>query len=294
MSYLFYPGCSLTGTAQDYEMSGNAVMAALGVDMKDLEDWNCCGASAAASVEPDLGLVLAARNLAIAELQGKDIAVACPFCYTGLRRARTNATAVTPAGSRVREALAESGHAVSGSSQVRHLLEIVVHQVGLEQVKAKVRRPLAGLKVAPYYGCQLGRPGGAFADPELPMELDQLLIALGAEPVWWNGRARCCGSSTILTKEAAALGLVDGLLGSAQQAGAHLIATACSFCQLNLDAYQGRINSEKGRSYQLPVLYFTQLMGLAFGLEPARLGIGKSFVPPEPVLGRYLEGVLQS
>ncbi|HYF95299.1 MAG TPA: CoB--CoM heterodisulfide reductase iron-sulfur subunit B family protein [Symbiobacteriaceae bacterium] len=290
MTYAYYPGCSLTASARDYDLSVRTVMTALGIELEEINDWNCCGASAAPSVDPFLGVALSARNLAMAEAKQRDVAVACPSCYTNLRRARVTATAATDAGKRVRESLADGGYTVSGGSEVRHLLDLVVHEVGLTAIRSRVKRPLTGLKVAPYYGCQLSRPHGSFAHPEIPYEMDELLKALGAEPVRWNGRTRCCGASAMLTKESAALQLVDKLLTSAEESGAYLIATACSLCHMNLDAYQGRVNGDLGKSHKLPVVYFTQLLGLALGLEPSGLGLGKAFIPA-PMLDPYLEGV---
>lgn len=290
MTYAYYPGCSLTTSAKEYDLSARTVLAALGVELAELGDWNCCGASAAPSVDPFLGIALSARNLALAEAAQRDVAVACPNCYTNLRRARATATAATEAGRRVRASLQDGGFRVSGQSEVRHLIDLVVHEVGLERVRARVKRPLTGLKVAAYYGCQLSRPHGSFTHPEIPTEMDDLLTALGAEPVRWNGRTKCCGASTMLTKEYAALQLVDQLLTSAEQAGAQIIATACSLCHMNLDAYQSRVNGDLGKAHKLPVIYFTQLMGIALGLDPAGLGLGRSFVPAT-VLDPYLEGV---
>lgn len=292
MSYVYYPGCSLTGTARDYDQSARAAMAELGVPLEELRDWNCCGASAAPSVDPDLGLALSARNLRLAEERQAGLAVACANCYTNLRRAGVTLQARTPAGDRLRATLAETGQDVAGTVQVRHLLELVVHEIGLDIVRSHVKRPLQGLKVASYYGCQLGRPGGAFADPELPTEMDDLMIALGAQPVGWNGKNKCCGASIMMTHEEAALPLVDMLIGSALGAGAQIISAACSVCQMNLDAYQSRVNADHRRNFHLPVVYFTQLMGLAFGLDPKQLGFNKAFVPALPVLQPYLQGVI--
>jgi len=290
MNFAYYPGCSLTTSAKDYDLSARAVMTALGVGLEEITDWNCCGASAAPSVDPFLGVALSARNLALAEANQRDVAVACPSCYTNLRRARAAATAATEVGMRARESLQEGGYRVSGESKVRHLVDIIVHEVGLGAVRSRVKRPLTGLMVAPYYGCQLSRPDGSFANPEIPREMDELLRALGAEPVWWNGRTKCCGASAMLTQESSALHLVDRLLTNASESGAQIIATACSLCHMNLDAYQGRVNGDLGTAHRMPVIYFTQLMGIALGLEPSRLGLGKAFVPA-PVLDPYLEGV---
>lgn len=293
MKYLFYPGCSLTGSAREYADSARAVMTALGEPLPEMQDWNCCGASATSVVDPDLTLALNGRNLALAEAEKADVVAACACCYTNLRRAREIITGNTQAGARVRAVLAETGRRVTGASQVRHLLEIMLHDMGLERIKSAVKRPLKGLKVAAYYGCQLGRPKGAMDHPETPRTLDDLIGALGAQPVEWGGRTKCCGAATIMTKEDAAFELVDEILTRAEAAGAQVIATACPMCQLNLDAYQTRINRARGRSHRMPVLFFTQLMGIALGTDPKALGLDKGFVSPAAALQPFLEGVAQ-
>jgi heterodisulfide reductase subunit B len=292
MSYAYYPGCSLTGTAKDYDDSSRTVMAALDKPLEDLKDWNCCGASATSVVDPHLTVALSARNLALAEAEQKDVVTACASCYTNLRKAREVVTGKTAAGQVVREALAETGRAVTGKVRVKHLLEVVMDEVGIDGVSAKVRKPLQGLKVAAYYGCQLGRPAGGAVHPELPTELDDLLVALGAEPVAWTGKINCCGASTVVTKESTALELIDDVLTRAESAGAQIIATACPMCHMNLDVYQSRVNSAQDRSHRIPIVFFTQLMGIALGLPAKQLGLDAAFVPSGPVLAPYMvEGV---
>ncbi|HYF92506.1 MAG TPA: CoB--CoM heterodisulfide reductase iron-sulfur subunit B family protein [Symbiobacteriaceae bacterium] len=286
MRYAYYPGCSLDSSARDYDESARAVMAALGVELEDLQDWNCCGGGAVSSVDPDLALAFSARNIALAEEKHMDLATSCAACYTNLRRARTFITGKTPAGDRLRGALAEVNRHVAGTAQVKHILEILLHDVGLKAIKVVVTQPLAGLKVAAYYGCQLGRPAGGFIHPEIPTQLDDLVAALGATPVAWRGKVRCCGASTMITKEAAALGLANDLLTDAEKAGAQLIVTACPLCQMNLDAYQPRINAVTGQGHKLPVVYFTQLMQIAFGQRPT---FQFNFVSAEPALREVLK-----
>ncbi|HYG58358.1 MAG TPA: CoB--CoM heterodisulfide reductase iron-sulfur subunit B family protein, partial [Symbiobacteriaceae bacterium] len=254
---------------------------ALGVEMAELNDWNCCGGGAVSSVEPDLALAFSARNLSLAEETGNDIAVSCAACYTNLRRARAVVTGKTAAAKRLRESLADINRKVTGASQVKHLLEIIVNDIGLNAINAAVQKPLTGLKVAAYYGCQMGRPAGSFVHPEMPHELDDLVAALGAEPVAWKGKVRCCGATTMVTKEEAAAGLVDRLLSDAEAAGAQLIATACPLCHMNLDAYQATVNRHRGKAHRMPVVYFTQLMELAMGRQP---DLSLAFVPAEPVI----------
>lgn len=286
MRYAYYPGCSLDSSAKDYDESARAVMAALGVELVELSDWNCCGGGAVSSVDPDLALAFSARNIALAEAKQMDLATSCAACYTNLRRARAVVTGKTPAGDRIRGALADVNRKVAGTAAVKHILEILLEDVGIKAIKAAVKTPLTGMKVAAYYGCQLSRPGGGFMHPEIPTQLDELVAALGATPVDWRGKVRCCGASTMVTKEDAAAGLVDGLLSDAEKAGAQIIATACPLCQMNLDAYQPRINSLLGKQHRMPVVYFTQLMQIALGQRPK---LGFNFVSPEPVLREVLK-----
>lgn len=293
MSYAYYPGCALTGFAAGYDRSARAVMAALGHPLEELNDWTCCGAGATSAVDPHLTVALSARNLALAEAEGKDVLTACTACYTNLRKARTIITGGTPAGRVAREALAETGRAVSGQAQVKHLLQVLRDEVGLEAVKGRVALPLKGLRVAAYYGCQLGRPAGGAVDAEIPTDLDDLALALGARTVAWKGKTHCCGGATVITKEELALELIDHLLTSAETAGAQVIVTACPMCHLNLDVYQPRVNEVRVRSHRVPVLYFTQLIGVAMGLPARDLGLNAAFIAPDIALAPFMEGVAQ-
>lgn len=286
MKYAYFPGCSLDSSARDYDESARAVMTALGIELQELSDWNCCGGAAVSSVEPDLALAFSARNISLAEEMHLPLATSCAACYTNLRRARTVVTSKTPAGQRIRESLAEVNRKVTGESEVTHLLEIIGKEIGVKQLKAQVKKPLTDLKVAAYYGCQLGRPGGGFVHPEIPTELDDIIGALGATPVAWKSKVRCCGATTLVTKEEAAIGLVDDILADAEASGAAIIATACPLCQMNLDAYQSRVNTLTGKQHKIPVVYFTQLMEIALGL-PVKFDF--NFVKPEPALREVLK-----
>jgi heterodisulfide reductase subunit B len=169
-------------------------------------------------------------------------------------------------------------------------MEVFVNEVGLEEVKSKVTNPLKGMRVAPYYGCQILRPRKDHEDVESPQFFEDLMAAVGAEPVDYPGRLRCCGGSLILTSREAALNMVYILLQSAIDRDAAVIATACPLCQVNLECYQQQVNHEYGTNFSIPVLYFTQLIGLAFGIAPKRLGIGKELVSTSKILTYVQEG----
>jgi heterodisulfide reductase subunit B len=287
VSYVFYPGCSLESTARDYYLSTQAVARALGLDLPELPDWTCCGSTPAHQSSDLLALALPARNLFAAG--GNTVAVCCAACYSRLKAANHRLANDPETRARVAEAL---GTDYDGSTPVQHLLEILVRDLGLAKVKARVSKPLRGLRVAAYYGCLLTRPPEAthFDDPENPRLLDDLLAAAGAEPVEWPHKTECCGASYSITNVEIVEMLSSDILAMARDAGADCIATACGMCQLNLDLRQGDIEKKLGERFQLPVFYFTQLLGLAFGLGPRELGLRSLIVSPMRLLAE--KGIL--
>ncbi|MEW6259490.1 MAG: CoB--CoM heterodisulfide reductase iron-sulfur subunit B family protein [Thermodesulfobacteriota bacterium] len=274
MNYRYYPGCSLEGSAREYDISTRAVMAALGVELQELEGWTCCGASAAGASSRLLSLVLPARNLALAEGSGgpQTLMVPCSACYLNLRRVTETIRSSSGWKDRINEALAVDGLSVNGTVSVRHLLDILSQDIGAAGVKAIVRKPLSGLRVAPYYGCQCLRPYPVFDDPELPTSMEPIIEATGASVFPWHMAGACCGASHINTHYDAALVMIGGILEDA--AGADAVVTVCPMCQLNLEAFQHRIHTESGRRIDMPILYLPQLIGLAAGLSPRELGLG--------------------
>lgn len=287
MKYSYFPGCSLDASAVAYAISIEAVTKALGIELIELEDWNCCGSSPSSSVDELLSTCVAARNLALAEKTGLDLVTACSACYCTLRKANSLLKQYPKLKKEVDEALAAGGLEYHTGVKVRHLAEVVVNDVGPEAIASKVQRSLDGLKVAVYYGCQIVRPGPGFDDPEFPHSLDHLVESLGAEAVPFPLKSRCCGGSLIIPEENVALGLIQKLLGSAAANGAECIITVCPLCQTNLDVYQGRVNRKFKTHYDIPVLFFTQLVGLALGLDSKQLGIDKGMVPATKLLSKY-------
>jgi heterodisulfide reductase subunit B2 len=283
MKYSYYPGCSLERNASAYHKSTMAIAGPLGLEFNEVEDWNCCGATEYVTVDMLPAYALVARNLAIAADQnGAGTLVApCSACYLNLRKTDHYLAESPEFAGKINTALAAGGlHYKPSTIKTRHLLDIVVNDVGYEAVKAQVKRPLKGLKVAPYYGCLIVRPAfdGLFDDPEYPVALDRLMRALGAEVVDFPLKAHCCGGHMTQISQEVALEMLRRLLKNADDYSAHVIATLCPMCQLNLDMYQPAVNRRFQAKYELPVLYFTQLMGLAFGLEPEAVGIGRDFV----------------
>ena len=281
----YYPGCSLTGTGRAYDESLRAVFAALGEPLEELDDWNCCGATSYMSIDKAKAYALASRNLALAEREEADLLTPCNACYLVLEKTRRHLADSAEMGQRVQHALDAVGLRYEGKVRIRHPLEILTRQIGVERIKEAVKEPLKGLKVAPYYGCQMVRPYATFDDQYDPQTMDQLLKATGAKVVDYPFKTRCCGASQTGTLPKVGLHLVYRLLKEAQDRGADVMAVICSLCQFNLDVYQSKLR----RVYDLPpipILYFPQILGLALGIPAAELGIDRCVVSARPVLER--------
>jgi len=281
LRYAYYPGCSLEGTAREYGLSVCAVCSHLGIELAEIPDWSCCGASSGHSTSRWLACTLAGRNLALAEGMGMDIAVACPACYIRLRKAHHEIKSDDSLREEISRLMAVPYQA---KHRTRHLLDIIGNDVGLENLKNKVVKPLNGMKLAAYYGCYLVRPPEivAFDDPENPQCLDTLLDTLGAEARDWSGKVDCCGGSLSLSKRQIARQLVDELVEMARRAGAEAMVTACPLCHANLEMRQTGTDGNK-----IPVFYFTELIGLALGIAEARSWLKRHLVSPSGLLASY-------
>jgi heterodisulfide reductase subunit B len=304
--YAYYPGCSLLHTAAAYDVSTRAVTSALGMNLEEIEDWNCCGATEYGALDRAAAYALVARNLALAEkqfatnggtnghgepeAQRPEVLAPCSACFLNLSKADYYLGHYPALGQQTNLALAAGGlHYDPGSLVVRHLIDVIVNTVGLDRIKDSVVRPLAGLRVAPYYGCLIVRPnlpGHTFDDPEYPTHLDDLMTALGAEVVDFPLKAHCCGGHMTQISAEVAYELIYRLIKNACDYQADVLVTLCPMCQLNLDAYQGQMNKHFGTNFHLPILYFTQMMGLAFGMPARSLGLGSEIVSAEPALAK--------
>jgi len=289
MRYSYFPGCSMEGSGIPYLKSIKAVAEELGMELEEIEDWNCCGATMASGVIGDyIQQVVTARNLALAEQKGLDILVTCSACYMSLAIADKRFKEDKHFKEMANEALTAGGLKYSGALRVRQILDVMINDVGLDKIRARVKRPLTGLKVACYLGCQIVRAmPWEFDDPENPVFLDRLIEALGATPVPFPMKARCCGSSQASVAPEVVVSYGKKILESAVAGGAHLIVTPCAMCQLNLDAYQDQLNKTYNTNFSIPVLFFTQLMGLAFDLPPTAVGLNHNIVTPFHILSRY-------
>jgi len=285
LTYAYYPGCTQESGSKEYDLSVRAVCARLGIELKEIEDWNCCGAVHTSVTDPLLAMTLPARNLALAEEQGMtEVVTPCSGCYKNLRTASKAIQADPALRQEVNDAI--PGHTLKGNVTVKHPLYVIVDDYGLERVEAEVSRPLRGLRVACYYGCQLTRPRDEFDSPEKPQAMDRLMQALGAEPVPYPAKTKCCGGAVLLSHTHIVVNLTGKVLLAAKKAGADCVALACPMCHVALDAYQPRIERALGTQLDLPILYFTQLMGLALGVERHRLGFKRHIVSPATLLER--------
>ena len=283
MKYSYFPGCSLERNALAYHQSTLAVAKALDMEFVEVEDWNCCGATEYVSLNLTAAFALIARNLAQAALKSDitQLVAPCSACYLNLRKCDHYMGTDPALAQKVNAALGAGGLGYqAGTLKIRHLLDVMVNDVGYRTIASKVTQPLKGIKVVPYYGCMIVRPemGEGFDGLEQPLTLDKLLVALGAEVVPFSLKAACCGGHMTQISEATGFEMIRRIVKSATDGGADVIATLCPMCQLNLDAFQGPMNNYFKTNYAMPVLYFTQLAGIAFGLDAKSLGIGQELV----------------
>ena len=294
MRYSYYPGCSLERNANAYNKSTIEVIKKLGLDFKEIDDWNCCGATEYMSVDANAAYALVGRNLALASQQEDNghLIAPCSACFLNLRKTDKYMQESPQLETMVNESLGAGGlHYDPGSLKIRHLLHMIVEDVGYDAVAEQVTKPLYGLRVAPYYGCLVVRPGfkDDHDDKEYPTSMDEMMKKLGAEIVDFPLKTHCCGGHMTQISEATAMNLLYRLLRNASEYNADVIVTLCPMCQLNLDAYQDNVNRYFGTDFKIPILYFTQLMGLAFGIAPKELGIGSEIVEARPVLNKIEE-----
>ncbi len=293
MKYAYYPGCSLEGSAAEYAHASEAVLEALGVELEEIEDWVCCGATAAHATSHLLSIALPAISCAAAEKQALDILTCCAACHNRLKQVNQQVKDDPELRAKISGIIEEDYH---GSANVLHVTEVLAREVGLEAIKDLVRTPLKGLKVACYYGCLMSRmPESLRSDKsEYPMLLDDLMGAVGAEPLDWPYKTECCGAALTLSRQKTVIRLCADILQMAKQNGADVLAVACPLCQANLDMYQAEAEKLLGERFSIPVLYFVQLMGLAMDLDLKRICLNKLIVDPLPILAQkgFIDGAV--
>jgi heterodisulfide reductase subunit B2 len=277
LEYSYYPGCSLHSTAREFDDSIQAVFKTMDIKLYELEDWNCCSAASATTLNHALSLALPGRNLAIAQVRGRDMLIPCTACYNRhktteleLKRHSSNSTMIEEA----------VGFKYQGNFEIRSLLDVIGNEIGMDKLHQHVQKPLSGLKVVGYYGCLLLRPTKItqFENPENPTLLMELMQSLGAEVMPWSYAMECCGGDQTLVRPEIAERLVSRLVDHAREAGAEAIVTVCPLCQMSLEMRQ------KAPGDKMPLFYFTELIGLAFGLDAARLWWKKHLISPVTLL----------
>lgn len=281
--YTYFPGCSSNSTARALGMSVKAIEKPLDIELIELDDWNCCGSTPYGSLYEDEALLVAARNLALAEKSGRDLVTPCSSCFVVLHKANLHLKEHDKTRAKVNQALAAAGLEFHGKINVRLLPEVIFHDVTPEKLAQKVTKKLNGLKVASYYGCQMLRPYG-FDNPEAPTSLDKIVESLGGTAVPFLYKNRCCGGSLIIPEENSALNLMQKILANAVENGADCLITPCPLCQMNLDAYRVKVNSKFGKSFNIPVLFVSQLIGLAMGVDTTSLGFKANVVSTAKVI----------
>lgn len=291
-TYGYYPGCSVRSSSKGYEKSLLLIMKNLGAKLKEIDDWNCCGATAYFGTDQNMATAVASRNLSLAEQQKMDdLIIPCTGCYLTLRKSQDYIKEHKE--SIVRNALDEAG--LKGGEKVilRHPLEVIYNDFGVDKIKSLVKKPLKGWKIVSYYGCQLVRPYCDVDDPYQPVILDKVVEACGAEAVDYPFKTRCCGGALTGTVEEVGLRLVYVLLAEAIKRGGNCIVTICPLCHFNLDVYQSKVlekfKDEFKKNFNLdfkpiPIMHFTQVIGLAFGMKYEELGINELMVEPTSLL----------
>jgi heterodisulfide reductase subunit B len=277
MKVSFYPGCSLEGTAREYGESIEAVCETLGIEMEEIPGWSCCGASSAHCTNEFLSVALPARNLFLAEKAEQDLVTPCAACFSRLKAAQKVLTG---------SAKMNVGIPIQGKTNILHIMEFLTREDWMERLSKQIKNPLKDLRVVSYYGCLIVRPP-RITDAthwEDPQALDRLISQLGGESVFWSYKTECCGGSLVLTNVDIVRRLTGRLLDMAKEADADCIVTCCPLCQSNLDTRQEEIGSAVGITYDLPIFYFTELMGLAFGLKAAEIWFRRHLVDPRPLL----------
>ena len=284
MKYGYFPGCSLSSSGYDYHLSLKYVAKALGIDLVEVKDWVCCGASSAHATSHLLSIALPVLNLSHAEKDGLDRLIApCPACLSRFKASNAELEHDADLKKKIREVFDDK---YRGKVKVYHPLEVFV-EMGVEKIRERIRKKLTGLKVACYYGCLLTRPPkiAQFDHTEDPQSMDTLIRTLGAETMDWSSKTECCGAAMTLTRSEMVLKLSNNILREAKEAGANAIAVACPLCQANLDGRQRQIEETYKTRYGIPILYFTQLVGLAFGALPKEMGLEKLITSPQEVAG---------
>lgn len=285
--YAYYPGCCSEFLTYAYHGSLKQIVDLFKLEFIHISDWNCCGATEYMSIDRLGAYALVARNLALVPESLNQVVSCCSACYLNMKRTDQLMSEYPIINDNVNAALAAGNLSYSpGRLQIKHVLDVIVNDIGIETIKGKVTDPLTQIRIAPYYGCMLVRPGKEFDHPEYPQTMDMLFSALGATVVDFSLRAYCCGGHLPQINALTGYEIIRRILKDAHDKNADVIAVACPVCQLNLDIYQEDVNKNFSTNFNIPILFFTQLMGLAFGMSPQSLEFGKEIISAERLLSK--------
>jgi succinate dehydrogenase / fumarate reductase, cytochrome b subunit len=283
----YYPGCVAQESGKELDLATRWVAKAVGIELVDFPTFSCCGSAFIDEANATLNVAINARNLAIAEKAGLDLMTVCSTCQGMLTLANHRLTD-PKVRAKVDPALQQIGVSYRGSVKVKHLLQILVEEIGIDAIKAKVKRPLAGMNVGAFYGCHLLRPAAelGWESAEEPHSFEDLLAAIGATPVMYRGRVMCCGFPIQFVRESTASRIAGTQIDDAKRHGADAMATPCPLCHISLDAYQNKAEKAVGHSLEMPIFHLPQLVGLALGATPEELGLSRHLVPVAPALAK--------
>lgn len=286
LTFALYPGCAAKGATPELYESTMAVIGRLGIDVVELEAASCCGAGVVGEADPDVALALNARTFAQAEQLGLDVMTICGTCQGVMGAANKRLKSEPGLLDRINHVLAKDGLTYSGQVQVKHLLWIVVRDLGLHRLREELKVPFAEFRIAPFYGCYILRPSWdvGFDDPENPTSLERVIRAVGGEPVSYAGRTKCCGFPVILEKEAIAVAMAGANMKEARDEGADFMVTPCPLCHMSLDIYQDRAGRAVNARLDLPILHLPQLLGLAMGIPAGQLGVSRHVIPVDAIV----------
>jgi heterodisulfide reductase subunit B2 len=286
--YSFYPGCSSQkgASSSNYLISAQTMCEELEIQLNEIPDWNCCGASIGYAGGGELPrLTLSARNIALSEKHhpGQDIVATCAACWLSTREAAERLQHDKARCAEANIALAEAGLTLKNQTPIKHMVEVLIQDIGYDTIKTKVKRPLSGLKIAGYVGCQTNRPFGIAGESfENPKYLDQLVETLGADSIpQFEKKVQCCGGALAFSEPAKSQEMIKGILESAHDNGADLIVTPCPVCQMNAEVYQDQINATYGTHFKMPVVYYSTLMAIAFGRSAQDAALTGQVIPAE-------------
>ena len=296
LRFALYPGCAAKGATPELYQSTMAIVGRLGIDVVELAASSCCGAGVVTEAEPEVALALNARTFAQAERLGLDVMTICGTCQGVMGAANKRLKTEPGLLDRINRLLEPEGIVYRGTVQVKHLLWIIVREIGVGKLGEQVKVPLRSLRIAPFYGCYILRPSWdlGFDDPENPASLEQVIRALGGEAVAYAGRTKCCGFPIILEKEAVAMAMSGANMKEAAEQGADCMVTPCPLCHMSLDIYQDRAGQAVNTPLNLPILHLPQLLGLAMGISARDLGLARHLISVDSIVRRIDQSVSHS